>query len=111
MNKSDKIHLKHVIIDEIVHRIVEVAKPDRIILFGSAARGGEDTAKDLDLLVVKSGVSHRRRLAQQIHLKMFGIGIPIDILVVTPQDIQEQKDKVGSIIVAAICRVIFITPP
>lgn len=90
------------LIDEIVRRIVEVAYPDRIILFGSTARGGGEKANDLDLLVIKAGVSHRRRLAQQIHLKMFGIGVPIDILVATPQDIQEQKDKVGSIIGVAL---------
>lgn len=90
------------LIDEIVRRIVEVANPDRIILFGSASRGGEERANDLDLLVVKAGVPHRRRLAQQIHLKMFGIGVPIDILVVTPQDIREQRDKVGSIVGAAL---------
>lgn len=32
------------------------------------------------------------------HFNMFGIGVPVDILVVTPEDIQELKDKVGSII-------------
>ena len=90
------------IIDEIVRRIVEVANPDRIILFGSTSRGSGEKANDLDLLVVKAGVSHRRHLAQQIHLKMFGIGFPIDILVVTPQDIQEQRDKVGSVVGAAL---------
>lgn len=52
------------ILDEIVRRIVEVAQPDRIILFGSAARGEMGPDSDLDLLVVKAGVPHRRRLAQ-----------------------------------------------
>ncbi|MBA7646538.1 hypothetical protein ES703_54302 [subsurface metagenome] len=94
--------MEQTLIDEIVRRIVEVANPDRIILFGSASQGKGEKANDVDLLVVKTGVPHRRRLAQQIHLKMFGIGFPIDILVATPQDIQEQRNKVGSIVGVAL---------
>lgn len=45
-------------LEAVVQPIVEVARPDRIILFGSAARG--DAGPDSDLLVVKSGVPHRR---------------------------------------------------
>ncbi len=47
------------ILDEIVRRVVEVAHPDRIILFGSVARGEMGPDSDIDLLVVKSGVPHR----------------------------------------------------
>jgi len=86
------------LLDEIVRRIVEVARPDRIILFGSAARGQMGKDSDLDLLVIKSGVPHRRKLAQQIRLRMFGVGVPMDIVVVSPEDIEAFKGKVGTII-------------
>jgi predicted nucleotidyltransferase len=43
---------------EIVRRVVDAAHPDSIILFGSAARGETGPDSDLDLLVVKTGVSH-----------------------------------------------------
>lgn len=39
------------VLGEIVRRIVAVAEPDRIILFGSAARGQMGPHSDLDLLV------------------------------------------------------------
>lgn len=39
----------------IVQRIVAVAQPERIILFGSAARGEMRPHSDVDVLVVKSG--------------------------------------------------------
>ena len=42
--------------------LVEAAQPEKIILFGSAARGEMGPDSDVDLLVVKSGV-HRRELA------------------------------------------------
>jgi predicted nucleotidyltransferase len=90
------------LLHEIVRRIVEVARPDRIILFGSAARGRMGKDSDLDLLVVKSGVPHRRKLAQQIRLRMFGIGVPMDIVVVTPEDIEAFRDKVGTILGSAV---------
>ena len=51
------------VLDEVVQRIVAVADPEKIILFGPAARGELGPDSDLDLLVVKSGV-HRRKLAQ-----------------------------------------------
>lgn len=89
-------------LDEIIKRIVEVAQPDKIILFGSAAHGQLGPDSDIDLLVVKSGVPHRRRLAQQIHLNFFGLGVPVDIIVVTPEDIKAFGDKVGTIIGPAL---------
>jgi len=40
-------------LDEIVKRVVAVADPDKIILFGSAARGEMGPNSDLDLLIIK----------------------------------------------------------
>lgn len=90
------------ILEEIIKRVVEVAQPDKIILFGSSASGQLGPDSDIDLLVVKSGVPHRRRLAQQIHLNFFGLGVPVDIIVVTPEDIKAFGDKVGTIIAPAL---------
>lgn len=90
------------ILDEIIRRVVEVAQPDRIILFGSAARGEMGPDSDIDLLVVKSGVAHRGRLAEEIYMNLFGIRVPVDVVVVTPDDIESQRHKVGSIIGPAL---------
>ncbi len=85
-------------LQEVVRRIVEVAHPERIILFGSSARGMAGPNSDLDLLVVKSGVEHRRRLAQDIYMNLSGVGVGVDLLVLTPQDLEEQRENVGSIV-------------
>jgi predicted nucleotidyltransferase len=90
------------ILAEVVRRIVDVARPDRIVLFGSAARGQMGPDSDLDLLVVKSGVSHRRQLAQQIYRGLLGLTVPVDVIVVTPEDVEQYRDKVGSIIGPAL---------
>jgi predicted nucleotidyltransferase len=94
--------MNQAILDEIIRRVVEVAAPDRIILFGAAARGEMGPDSDVDLLVVKSGVAHRRRLAQQIELGLFGVPVPTDIIVVTPEDIEAYGDRVGTIIAPAL---------
>lgn len=86
------------VLEEIVRRIVAYANPDKIILFGSVARGVSGPDSDIDLLVIKTGVRHRRELAQKIHRQLFGIGRPVDILVQTPQDIESSRSAVGSIL-------------
>ena len=60
------------VLNTIIERIVEVADPERIILFGSAVRGEMGPHSDLDLLVVKSDV-HRRKLAQRIYRNLIGV--------------------------------------
>lgn len=90
------------LLDEIVRRVVAVAHPDRIVLFGSASRGDMGPDSDVDLLVIKSAVPHRRRLAQQIHQAFFGLGIPVDVIVVTPGDVRAFSNKVGTIIEPAL---------
>ena len=42
-------------LDDIIQRIVEVAQPERIVLFGSAARGDMTRNSDVDLLIIKEG--------------------------------------------------------
>ena len=86
---------------EIVRRIVEVAQPEQIILFGSAARGEAGPDSDLDLLVVKAGV-HRRRLAQQIYLHLLGVGRAVDVVVVTPEDIRRYGASRALVIESAL---------
>ena len=65
-----------------------MADPDKIILFGSGARGEMGPNSDFDLLVVKSDPIHRRKLAQAIYTNLFGVGQAVDIIVVTPGDIE-----------------------
>ena len=89
-------------LDTLVRQIVEVAQPDRIILFGSAARGEMGPDSDLDVLVIKSGVEHRRRLAQDIYMNLSGLGVGVDLIVLTPEDLAAQRGSVGSIVGPAL---------
>jgi len=85
------------IVDEIIQRIVATAHPQRILLFGSMARGQFNADSDLDMLVIVSGPVHRRKIEQQIYANLHGITIPVDVVVATEEDINKFGDRIGSI--------------
>jgi len=89
-------------INELVRRIVEVAHPLRIILFGSAARGAMRPHSDLDVLVVMPDAVHRRKTAQEIYRHLWGFGFAKDIIVVTESDIREYGANPYMIIKSAL---------
>lgn len=89
------------VVQEIVRRIVEAVAPEKIILFGSAARGEMGPDSDLDLLVVKS-CEDRRETARAIRRRLLGIGVAKDIIVATPEDIEEYRDVPGLIFRTAL---------
>jgi len=94
--------VKQKVLDEIIRRIVEVAQPEKIIMFGSAARGEMGPNSDVDVLVVKSDVEHRGRLTGDIYMNLIGVGQAIDVVVVTPKDIERYRDSIGLIIKPAL---------
>ena len=79
------------VVDEIVSRVVEVADPDRVILFGSAVRGEMGPDSDLDFLVIKSGQYDRARLESELYVAMYGVGLAADFILVTPQQVERYK--------------------
>lgn len=88
-------------VQEIVQRIVEAVAPEKIILFGSAARGEMGPDSDIDLLVVKA-CDAPREIERRIYRSLIGIGIPKDVLVVTPGHLEKHKDTIGYIYRSAL---------
>jgi predicted nucleotidyltransferase len=87
-------------LDDIIHRIVEVAQPEKIILFGSAARGDMGSNSDLDLLIVKEGGD--ADLRAQIYDKLYGVRVPVDAILVSPADLERYKDSHALVIKPAL---------
>ena len=85
------------IIDQLVRGIVEAVEPLKIILFGSAVRGVVGPDSDIDVLVVMPEGTHRRRTAQFLYRQIRGLGVPFDILVATPDDLEKHKNHIGLI--------------
>ena len=88
-------------LDDIIRRVVEVAEPERVILFGSAVRGEVNRHSDVDLLVVKDAPD-LRRLTAKVYRRLYGVGAAVDIVMVTPQDVERYKDSHALIIKPAL---------
>jgi len=89
-------------IRQMVERIVTQFQPEKIILFGSHARGDGTADSDVDLLVVMNVNGSKRRQAVAIDLSLEGIPLPADIIVTTPKELGIYHDTVGSIIREAV---------
>ena len=81
-------------LDEIVRRIVEAVEPEKIILFGSAARGETGSHSDVDLLVVAQG-GDRWDVAAKVYERLAGVGVPVDAVLVRPTDLERYGNSLG----------------
>ncbi|HVC96218.1 MAG TPA: nucleotidyltransferase domain-containing protein [Pirellulales bacterium] len=94
--------LDPVALADIVARIVTVARPEKIVLFGSAARGQMGPNSDVDLLVIKSGRFDRGRLVEDIYMRMEGASEAVDIIIVTPEEVRQYADTPWLVIAPAL---------
>jgi len=82
---------------EIVRRIVSVASPRRVILFGSAATGQMTPDSDIDLLVLEDHVDDVRKEALRIRSALSGLASPFDVVVMSQERFEETRDVIGGI--------------
>jgi predicted nucleotidyltransferase len=82
---------------EIVRRVLTVAEPDRIILFGSAARGTMTGDSDIDLLIVEASPGNIHRESVTIGDALRGLGFPFDVMVMGSERFDETKNVFGGI--------------
>ena len=83
-------------------RIVDRFRPERIILFGSHARGNAGPDSDVDLLVVLRDAAPKRAKAVAIYELLAGSGLPKDVIVVSPEEVERYRDVPGTLIRSAL---------
>ena len=88
----------HDSIREMVRRIVAQFHPDKIILFGSHARGQAGPDSDVDLLIVMPVEGSKRRKATEIDGALSDRRISLDLIVVTPEEFERARHQVGSVL-------------
>jgi predicted nucleotidyltransferase len=79
-------------LDRILDYVTSLPKVEKVILFGSYAAGRRDLFTDLDLLIVMASeqdfVQRTAELYQHIQA-----GVDVDLLVYTPQEFEEQRQR------------------
>lgn len=86
------------IISTMTDRIIRDFDPLQIILFGSQARGDTHAHSDIDLLVVFSELTDRRKTAVDIRRILADLPVSKDILVATPEELARQRNQVGLVL-------------
>ena len=87
---------------EIVRRVVDAVHPEKIILFGSRARGEDRPNRDVDLLVIAESSEPRYRRSAPLYGVLSDILVPIDIMVYSPTEVHEWSGVRQAFVTTAI---------
>ncbi|OGF21740.1 hypothetical protein A2Y83_01205 [Candidatus Falkowbacteria bacterium RBG_13_39_14] len=77
---------------ELTEKIIKEYSPEKIILFGSYAWGKPHKWSDIDLFIIKRSKKRRIERERDLRMKLFPAGVPLDILIYTPQEVKKRLD-------------------
>ncbi len=89
--------ISQAVIEDIRQRILAMAEPERIILFGSAATGEMTRDSDIDLLVVEPAPGNVRQESIRLREALRGLDYPVDVVVISSEWFEDSKDVIGGI--------------
>jgi len=89
-------------LSEMVAKICQAGSPDKIILFGSRARGDASPDSDIDLLVIESSNLPRYKRAARYRKAVAGLFVAKDIVVWSPEEISEWKSVPNAFITTVL---------
>jgi uncharacterized protein len=90
------------VIANIVAGIQRRINPERIILFGSRARGRARENSDFDILIVANSDEPRYRRSVPIYAELANLPVEIDAVVYTPEEIAEWSNVSESLVSTAL---------
>ena len=90
------------LLEELTSRILAAIEPLRIVLFGSAVDEHKTFAADLDVLIVVENGTSTRAKAQEVYRKLVGFGYPVDVVVVTTDELERNSDNPNLIYSSAL---------
>ncbi|HDH88116.1 MAG TPA: nucleotidyltransferase domain-containing protein [Desulfobacteraceae bacterium] len=91
MSIDERLNTKNItpeLINYIVEKIVREIQPEKIILFGSYARGDFGQDSDLDLFIIKEGKESSRIMRRKVEAILWGRRFPVDLLVRKPDEVE-----------------------
>jgi len=92
------------LLQEVVRRIIAAGSPEKIVLFGSHARGNARPDSDLDLLIIEQSDLPRHRRAARYRLALLGVFPAKDIVVWTPAEVEGWRDVQNAFITTILAQ-------
>src|SRR5450759_1892637 len=89
--------ISHEILEEAARRLVEKFHPEKIILFGSQARGTADSHSDVDLLVISAIKEKRRKLMVDMRRVLDRLEYAFDVIVLTREEFERDRKIPGTV--------------
>jgi predicted nucleotidyltransferase len=103
------VEITEQVLQDIVARLVRCSDPQRIILFGSRARGDARPGSDVDLMVIEdepfqAGDPRRDHLARwrRLHEALRGCRVPVDLLLFSAADVEYWKNSINHVVYDAL---------
>ncbi len=96
-------------INEVIKKITLYYNPESIILFGSYAFGTPNSDSDIDLLIIKQTTLPKHLRASEVRKHLYGMMIPMDLLVYTPSEFETEKNQKYSFLNSIIsnCKILY----
>ncbi|MHB1686389.1 MAG: nucleotidyltransferase domain-containing protein [Ignavibacteriaceae bacterium] len=83
--------------NQIKERLLAKFNPNKIILFGSQARGTADEKSDVDLLVISELKEDRFNLMDQMRQSLLPINHAFDVIILTEAEFEKDKKYPGTV--------------
>ena len=104
MNSTETINrsISDDVVGEMVQRILKAGSPQKVVLFGSRARGDAQPDSDYDLLVIESSSLPRYKRAAKYRRALIGVCLAKDIVVWTPTEVAEWSTVPNAFVTTAL---------
>jgi predicted nucleotidyltransferase len=89
-------------VKKMIPRIIEHARPQSIVLFGSALHGEREGVNDLDFLVIVPDTINPSVVVDSLNVNLRNKPMPCDFVVVTPSQIKKHRSDSSSIYTVAL---------
>ncbi len=94
------------LLESMVKTILEIASPEKIILFGSQAVGTATESSDYDFLIVENEpfgkTGSRRKEAGKLGWALSKFGVAADILIYSPEEIEQRCHWKNGVVLEAL---------
>lgn len=87
---------------DVVNKIVNAAKPQKIVLFGSYARSEMHKNSDLDLLIIERSLPNKGKEMMRLRNIIGDIGIGVDVLVYSEDEVEAWGNLPGTALYSAL---------